>query len=108
MLVDFLLRKIRDYFCAPCFLSFCFCKLRQDAIKSAHCDSVRICLCEKRAKRRRLGSRSTGVATVGRGVDVATRDDSVDDKVHRGVGEQRYDDTDEGIHNSILRTLHLR
>ena len=69
--------------------------------------SVRICLCEKRAKRRRLGSRSAGVAAVGRGVDVATRDDGVDNKVHRGVGEQRHYDTNEGIHNRILRALYL-
>ena len=66
-----------------------------------------MCLCEKRAKRHRLGSRSAGVAAVGRGVDVATRDDGVDDKVHRGVGEQRHHNTNEGIHNRILGALHL-
>ena len=49
--------------------------------------SVRMCLCEKRAKRHRLGSRSAGVAAVGRGVDVATGDDGVDNKVHRRIGE---------------------
>lgn len=59
---------------------------RSRATKSAHRDGVRICLCEKRAKYYWLGGRSTGVAAIGRRVDVATGDDSVDDKVHRRIG----------------------
>ena len=55
-------------------------------MKSAHRDGVRICLCEKRAKYYWLGGRSTGVAAIGSSVDVTTRDNGVDDKVHRRIG----------------------
>ena len=80
MLVDFLLRK------TTCLLYFCSLQTQSRAIKNAHRDDVRICLCEKRAKYYWLGGRSTGVAAIGRRVDVTTRDDGVNDEVHRRIG----------------------